>query len=415
MAKRQPPKKSSRTRKGTSAGSQTLPIMDQPFETAIAHVRFAVKRLREAALSPIPDLDEVAPHRFDGFDELEPPPDSPNEFGKSKADAKSAQELKRQWDEFSSHVQIWSRQCEWPEKARKRVSEAFDWYETVNKRIGVTHIQNMCPRDPDWPPEKLRTELGYALVSRTGELEDNWGPPESVLGEFFEPHWPMAPQRFEPQPYQAILGHLSRNNDARAFLGMPPKRFTDPPTFTRIDRRIKWGIEPPADDNFVGPLGWYQYAEVILQQCLLERTRALELCAWCEQRIEIWESAFYPVIIIGPEITRADPKTGRPTATGRRHLKVTIAGTPAPNTADSIQAALARDLLMVRDGMGNPVELENADAQAGKLRTAIPLLAGLLTRQGDRHYSLPLAMLATSPGVPGRIRESKTWPPGAQE
>lgn len=428
-----------------------MPVMDQPFEDCIAHVRLAVKLLREAALSPIPDLDEVAPDRLDGYGKWKWPPSYPKESEDTTAHAKAVSDWERQYDQYEREISAWQRKHRWPERARSRAAEAFDWRDKLVNRIGSVHVENQRPYDAAWPPEKLSKELGY-WVSNPGpsELSEGWGPPESLLGEFYEPsdfatsgqHRLIAPieyletvrllvqarlvkpgdikvdtEHLEPQGFWEVSPHFNKNDAAREFLGPPPRHLTYP-TYKRLDRRI-WssGANRHLEGNeFIHPYKWREYAEVILQQCLLERTRALELCAWCDQRIEAWQSAFYPTIIIGPEIWAPKKKqSGDPIFTGRRHLRVTIAGTTAPDTPDTIIASLARDLLLLRDGLGGPVDLGNADAQADKLRKLIPLLGPFLIRDGDGRYRLPMGMIAIRSDTSERIWESKTWPPQTQE
>lgn len=427
------------------------PIMDQPFEASIANVRLAVKLLREAALSPIPDLDEVAPARFEGFGEWAPFPTHPEKTGKKRVDQKAIFEWERRHNEIAQEIGAWDHKHGWSEIARSRAWEAFDWRDELTSLIGTTSIKNRHPSRPGWDDDRLADELGYRVIrSRTTPFDDGWGPPETLLGEFYEldnfgtsgQHDLHVPARFadmvslleaaelvkpgaikvdseriESQPFWEISPQFSRNDDARALLGPPPMHLTDPTNYLRLDRRIRAAGEERylRDDEFIHPLKWRQYAEVILQQCLLERARALELCAWCDQRIDAWQSAFYPTIIIGPEIVEPQKTTGKPKATGRRHLRVMIAGTIAPDAPNTITCSLARDLLRIRDGMGGPVALPNADAQRHKLCTEIPLLRHFLVRTGDGHCRLPMGMVVDSRGSTGRIRELPTWPPQTQE
>ncbi|MCC7508623.1 MAG: hypothetical protein IT464_04555 [Planctomycetes bacterium] len=425
--------------------------MDQPFEASIANVRLAVKLLREAALSPIPDLDEVAPDQFEGFGDWAPFPSYPKKTGKKRADEKAISEWERKRDEVAQEIGAWDRKHSWSERARSRTKDAFDWRDELTKLIGTTSIKNRRPRHPDWDDERLAAELGYRVInSAQTEIDDGWGPPETLLGEFYEQdefgtsgqhdlHVPVKyadivkvlvaaelvepgaikvnTERTQPQAFWEISPHFSRNDDARAFLGPPPRHLTDALSYMRVDRRV-WSAPTNRcleGDEFIHPFKWWQYAEVILQQCLLERTRALELCAWCDQRIEAWQSAFYPTIIIGPEIVEPHKSTGKPKATGRRHLRVMMAGTLAPDSPDTIIASLARDLLLIRDGMGAPVPLPNADPQIDKIGKVIPLLRQFLVRDGALGYRLPMGMTVGPRGTTGRIRESESWPPQTQE
>lgn len=455
MPKRKTAKPSSvkRTRQSKGKGRAKLPAepstVEQPFLSSIANVRLAVKLLREAALSPIPNLGEIAPDQFDGYGEWGPFPTYPGKTGDDKADAEALADIDRQYVAYAKRVNAWDRKHGWSEKARSRARDAFAWRDKLTTRIGRTDVENRHRPDPEWDHERLSRELGY-LVTKTNSMEpsETWGPPESVLGEFYEDDYfgtggqydLSAPMKFldtvrllvhaglvrpdqirvrsehlESQPFNALSPHFSGNDNARAILGPPPPHLAGLPSYQRIDRRIVNGTRLLADHEFIHPAKWWQYADVILEQCLIERTRALELCRWCDERIEAWESAYYPTITIGPEIVEPHSTTGKPKSTGRRHLRVTIAGTPAPDTPDTIISSLARDLLLIRDGMGSPVELPNADAQVDKLRNIIPLLRPHLIHDGDRCYRLPLGMVTPIGLKTERIKEAKSWPPQMQE
>ncbi len=397
-----------RTRQSKGKGRAKLPAepstVEQPFLSSIANVRLAVKLLREAALSPIPNLGEIAPDQFDGYGEWGPFPTYPGKTGDDKADAEALADIDRQYDAYTKRVNAWDRKHGWSEKARSRARDAFAWRDTLTARIGRTDVENRHQPDPEWDHERLSRELGY-LVTKTNSMEpsETWGPPESVLGEFYEDdsfgtggqydlsapmkfldtvrllvhaglirpdQIRMRSQHLESQPFNALSPHFSGNDNARAILGPPPPHLAGPPSYQRIDRRIVTGTRLLADHEFIHPAKWWQYADVILEQCLIERTRALELCRWCDQRIAAWESAFYPRIEIGPEIIEVSAK-GNPTPSGRRRLTVTIAGVEPPDTARTIQKGLAEKLLLLNTG--EVVGLSNT-SYIGEMRTAIPLL-----------------------------------------
>lgn len=126
------------------------------------------------------------------------------------------------------------------------------------------------------------------------------------------------------------------------------------------------------------------------------RRRALDFVEWLRVAIERLETAFLPRIEIGAEL--------RP---GVHKLTVLLAGYPVPEAATEIQAAVARDLLRFHKGGGSPVEIDNADAQAGKIRERIPQLGtdtGRLIRHGDSAYSLHKAMIGRIDGRNSGIR-----------
>lgn len=412
-------KRGARERTGQIKPSQrrnrATPIMDQPFEASIANVRLAVKLLRKAALSPIPDLAEVAPDQFHGFGAWVPLPQYPDATGNK--DAVANWERKRA--ELEANVAAWDRKHCWSDKARKKISEAFDWRDNLTRRIGSTSIENRRARDPEWDDERLAEELGYIVVnSKPDELHEGWGPPESLLGEFYEQdvfstsgrhrlHVPIKfadmvrllvaaelvkpgaiqvdTEDFQPQPFWEISPHISRNDCARAFLGPPPRHLTDPQNHKRIDRRIRAAAENRylEEHEFIHPYKWWQYVDVVMQQCLLERARALELCAWCDQRIEAWRSAYYPVIYIGPKRKARN-----------RTLRVLLAGQEVKLPKDTIADAHAERLLRLRGG--KQVSFKHRNSQTF-LIDAIPPLSGLLRNTGKTTgpttqggvYSLP--------------------------
>lgn len=412
MPKRKTAKPSSvkRTRQSKGKGRAKLPAepstVEQPFLSSIANVRLAVKLLREAALTPIPDLGEVSPDRFGGFGEWGPFPPYPSKTGNKSADARALGDFERRHEQIANLVAAWDREHGWSEQARSRVHAAFDWRDNLTKRIGSTSIRNYRSPDPEWDDKRLADELGYVVAS-SNKLEpyDGWGPPESVLGEFYENndfgisgmydlHVPFKfldmvrllvqaelvnpdkikvdDERLQTHPFWEISPHFSSNDNARAILGPPPLHLTAAPTYRRLDRRIAAapGLPLYTNNEFIHPLKWWQYADVILEQCLIERTRALELCSWCDKRIAAWESAFYPRIEIGPEIIEVSAK-GNPTPSGRRRLTVTMAGVEPPDTARTIQKGLAEKLLLLNTG--EFVGLSNT-SYIGEMRTAIPLL-----------------------------------------
>lgn len=353
--------------------SQPTVAESLPFESSVGNVRLAVKLVREAALLQIPDLDEVVP---------------PTAW----------------WDWPQDDPKPWQT---WRDKATARAKEAAAWRDRLTELIGPPRMgaywftKNRRAPNAEWNAERLREELGYVLVGPDGKPEPSWGPPESLLGEFVEndenladpigllsgdygndPRLDGMRARRDYLPGNHPVWYVSGDgvaNPVLLTLGKPPRHLMYPAYRTDLtgDTEKAWEKEHAGKRYLLSPGDWPEYASIIMTQCLIERARALELCAWCDARIEAWESAYYPSITIGP-------------ANADHHCKVTvtIAGTPWPNMPPTIIESLARDLGKILAG----VELDNADAQAGKLKKKIPPLRDFLIRDGDRRYRLPLAM-----------------------
>lgn len=321
--------------------------MEPLFSTSINHVQFAVQRLKRAALEPIPSLDEVAP-----------------KWPKSG-----------RWSE--------SRYRAWAGPALARTKEAIAWRDKIRRLMGSTEAKNQYAPDPEWDHARLSKELGYYL-SRSekdangqvvrdaagrvmSEPDPDWGPPETLLGEFYRDEELEADRKRRGDDKQQWQDYLPGSHpvlylgDARTYLGNVPNHLSAPMPFALLTGRIGRG----KDEYDLMPQDWWEYSDTILQQCLLVRARALELCAWCEGRLSAIRTAVYPIIRIGPVM-----KGKR----NRRQLRVEAAGQPVKLESDSIPYTLADYLLKVRGGR---VAVFNRK-YASELIGLIPPLSGLL-------------------------------------
>ncbi len=322
--------------KGKRGRGKQSPLPDPRdglFQPVIANVRLAVKLLREAAWSHIPDLDAAAP-----------PEDWHDKYP---------------WDNKWSKddLKYWRA---WEQRARARAAEAIDWRDRLTTHIGSVDIHNQCPPDPAFPRERLIEELGYVLAEPDPAqntpglppVDQGWRPPESLLGEF-----PDRPPRRATERYFAPSPQIYGMNDARALLGPPPRHLTDPPVYSRIDKRIEYGL---------GPHQWRDYAAVILTQCLLEQTRALELCQWCDARIAAWESALYPVCRLGAHLKH-----------NKRELHVERAG---HNQSRPVRWTTEKALLALKQGS----HTFNDREELSRFRKDVPELALHLRVEHDQ-------------------------------
>jgi len=326
--------------------------MEPSMDTAVSYVRCAVRILRGLALSQIPDLDAVAPPR------------------------------RRKWSK--------QQYAEWVAPALKRSLEAIAWRDAVLAKIGSVEIRNTHKPDSAWDHTRLSEELGFHLVRRVKDSEGNdakdeqgryqsepnpnWGPPETLLGEFYRDE--------ELEERRKIRGDDKQTSDylpgahpvlylgtARTYLGDVPKHLTGPMPFALLTGRIGFCGE----EYDLQPYHWWEYADILLKQCLLVRARALELCGWCDQRMNVLRTALHPIVRIGPVL-----KGKR----NRRSLRVEVAGQPLRLETDTISFVLAECLLKVRGGKS---ALFNR-AYVARLIALIPPLSGLL-RPVERHQT----------------------------
>lgn len=293
----------------------------------LANVRYATRMLEKAALSPIPDLEELAPR-------------SPAKWSADQT-------------------------MDWSVKATKRASEAFAWRDNLMLKIGSVHVPNNHKPDPSIDHETLCRELGYSVTRRvhdksgrwTGghEPDPNWGPPETLLGEFEErvPDGETGGFHYVPGSHPVLwLGN------SRTFLGPPPEYLSRPPFFEKLLDGMPFTLLPG---------DWPEYSGIILAQCLLVRARALQLCQWCRDRLEAWDAAFFPMIVIGP-----DRKSAR-----TRSLKVFAAGARVELKRDRIPCADAKRLLSLVGGC--EVDFEHRKYRDTLLKLIPPLLGHLKT------------------------------------
>lgn len=331
---------------------------------AIRSARLAKDELFHAAIEPMPDLTDGNPGTPDGS-----------------------------WE--ARDFEAWDR------RARACANRSLAWRDKVWAKIGSIERENKRPVDAAWPWERLRKAFGYQLIRkpRDGDrllTEDElleypcrvvrslwgvgpghqgpwapdtqWGPPESLLGEF---HAELPDGGQEKQPYiqdGSPARLLGRN--ARSFLGAPPHYLAYPPHKTFVDIR-EYGFDPGY---------WDELSGIITVQCLLVRTHALELCAWVDERIGSWESAYYPTIKIGR------CRKGK----RNRTLSATLAGASLPLPRKTIPDKDAERLLSLAGGQVREFDHRR---YADNLQKLIPPLRGLFINHGSdtsgARYSLP--------------------------
>lgn len=205
-------------------------------QQAIGNVRRLVQQLREAALSPIPDLDAVSPP--EGW-----------KVGDKKLDA-------------------------WAKKAEARALEVVQWRRRVEALIGDIDEGHRGEEEPG---------IGQVLVPNDQTLLGLFhaAVPDGVIRR--------ADGSVKELAYVPGSHPILYLGNARLYLGVPPAHLVWPAHYNRLN-----GAAPLGRNN------WPEYGEILLSQALLARTRALELCAWCEQRINQWENAFLPSLRFGP-------------------------------------------------------------------------------------------------------------------
>jgi hypothetical protein len=249
--------------------------------------------------------------------------------------------------------------------------------------MGSTRTRNEYTPDPEWNHARLVEALGYYLSRRVKDSEGqdvldesgstlyepdpDWGPPETLLGEFYRDEELEADRRRRGDDKQQWADYLPGSHPvlylggARTYLGDVPNHLVAPMPFALLTGRIGWG----KDEFDLAPGDWGQYSDTILQQCLLVRARALELCAWCEDRLNVIRTAMYPIIRIG------SVKKGQ---RNRRELRVEVAGRLLKLESETISFTLAEYLLKLRGGR---TQLFNR-RYASDLLKLIPPLSGLL-------------------------------------